>query len=374
MLQSPTPGAGPPPPLPLEGGSPALFADPLAWAAAHGFGLFDACVLALNVLLFVFATPLVRASGGSGDQENVKRRAWMLRLVNLLLFLLYFVAYFVSDLARPLAQTGLTILIGSLAGHLANVISVRRYGREREIEGVVHRSGTYHSQLFTMILVGVVVITCGLVILQIWGRDNWLQATSVIGGLLVALYATKDVWLPDNIAALILLHDGDVQPGTLVRCEELGLLGIALRTTLTRTIFKDLVQRHEVVVPNRRLRSARLELLSKGPEAGIWDHADFKIGYDAEPEAVRAMLVEAHARAAAAEKAISTDKDCKVRVVETGDHAVTWRLFWVLRTPYNMLPARFQILDSALAVSRECGIGLDTPLTHRVGLRQESGG
>ena len=87
---------------------------------------------------------------------------------------------------------------------------------------------------------------------------------------------------------------------------------------------------------------------------------------------VTALQVDVRdARACEEEKAINAERSSRIRVVETGDHAVTWRLFWALKTPYAILPARFSILEAALAVSRERGIGLATPLTHVVSTRAE---
>jgi len=352
---------------------PAPWADHLvAWASAHGFGVFDLVVFLVNAALFFGAGPIVRAIGAAASEKDLRRRATRLRSANLFLFLLYFVAYFVSEISRPLAQSGLTILLGVLAANFVNGYAVRRHGREREIEGVVYRSSTYQSQLFTMTGTAIVIVVCGLVILNVWGRDNWLQATSVLGGLLVALYATKESWLPDNIAALILLHDGEVQPGAVVQSDELGLLGIALRTTLTRTIFKDLVHRHEIVIPNRRLRAARLDVLSRGPDAGCWRHADFQIGYDTTPEAVEQMLTAAWALACEIEKGIHSERQPKIRVLAHGDHAVTWRLHYGLANVYRLLPARYAIQRGALQASREAGIALATPLTHSVELSPPS--
>lgn len=343
-----------------------------AWATDHGFGVFDLAVFLFNVALFLAAGPIVRLTGAASSEDDVKRRARRLRIANLVLFLLYFVAYFVNELARPLAQTGLTVLLGTLAANFVNGYAVRRHGREREIEGVAYRSGTYQSQLFTMMGIGIVVIVGGLIVLNVWGRDNWLQATSVLGGILVALYATKDVWLPDNIAALILLHDGEVAPGAVIQSDELGLSGIVLRTTLTRTIFKDLVHRHEIIVPNRRLRAARLDVLSQGPEAGCWRYADFNIGYSEASTAVEAMLTDAWTRACVLEKGINADRQPRLRVLATADHAVTWRLFYALGNVYRLLPARYAIQRGALDASRAAGIPLATPLTHVVELSPPS--
>jgi small-conductance mechanosensitive channel len=343
-----------------------------AWAAAHGFGVFDLVVFSFNVALFLAAGPIVRLTGAASSEEDLARRATRLRIANLVLFLLYFVAYFVNDLARPLAETGLTLLLGVLAATFLNGYAVRRHGREREIEGVAYRSSTYQSQLFTMVGIGIVVLVCGLVILNVWGRDNWLQATSVLGGILVALYATKDVWLPDNIAALILLHDGEVSPGAVIQSEELGLFGIVLRTTLTRTIFKDLIHRHDVIVPNRRLRTARLDVLSQGPGAGCWYFADFNVGYDVDPTAVEEMLTDAWTRACEIEKGVSAERPPKIRVLATADHAVTWRLLYGLGNVYRLLPARYAIQRGALDASRAAGITLATPLTHEVELSPRS--
>lgn len=351
------------------------------WLMAHGLSTFDAFVFVINLLIFAFSRPLVRSWDPRPDDAPLKSRLWTLWILNLTLFALYFIVAAVTglNLPRQISQTGLTLLVGYLSLHLASSFILRRYGRRKEIEGTVYRTETYQSEVFTLLAVTLVGITCFLVILNVWELTEWLQATSVLGGLLVILYATKDVFAPDHINGLILLYNRNVTPGAVIRVPELDILGIALHTTLTQTTFKDLVHRHEVIVPNRRLRQAKIEVLSSDTVGGLWEHADFQVGYEHDREEVAGVLLEAWERARKADKGISAEKRARARLVCTGDHAVTWRLFYCLSNVYRLMPARFAILEAALDVSRERGISLATPLTHVVATspattRDEGGG
>lgn len=111
-----------------------------------------------------------------------------------------------------------------------------KFGRVKEIEGEKYRSETYQSELFGLLVVILAVIVSILVIINIWGMTDWLQVTS-LGGLLLLIYSTKDVWAPDNINGLMMLYNGDVEPGSVVKIDEYNLPGIVIRTSLTQTVF-----------------------------------------------------------------------------------------------------------------------------------------
>ncbi|MEM7243967.1 MAG: hypothetical protein AAF533_01415 [Acidobacteriota bacterium] len=334
---------------------------------ATNFTAFDWVIVALNVLTLVFSGRIARAFRPDPDEASYRTRVWALRGLNILLLALQAVAALAEFRQVTLvSQTGLTLLLAYLCIHFANVFFLRRYGRQREIEGETVRTQTYQSSVFSLIAMIAIGSVALLVIMNIWETTSWLKATSVLGGLLVALVATKDQWAPDTVSGLIILYNGQIRPGAVVRSDELDLLAIALRTTLTETTFKDLVQRHHVVVPNRRLREAKVEILSDCTGSGLWEYHDFNISYDCSPKVVTELLEEAWTRACAKNRAFNTDVRPRIRAVEAGDHAVQWRLFYAIGNVYAIKPARFAIVESALALAAERGIGLDTPLTHEV--------
>jgi len=215
------------------------------------------------------------------------------------------------------------------------------------------------------------IFTAILIFINIWGLTSWLEATSVIGALLIILFSTKDVWAPDNINGLILLYNGDIETGSIVRVEEYNLLAYAIQTTLTQTVFRDLKSKHYITLPNAKLRNTKVEILSKCPSSGLMEQVDFNIGYDIEPEKVDAFAAEVWERACEMESAINSEKQGVARLLENGDHAVKWRFCYWLKNIYGLYDARFAVNRAANEVAREQGITLATPTTHEVVLKKE---
>ena len=343
---------------------------------------FDRFVIAANLLLMVFSPWLIQKVTGLSDASR-RGRILILRLLSVGLLMLYVLSLF-TDVAvsaqceagpgagcEPLQRvslTGLTILVGYAAYIVLHAWIVRRFGRTRQIEDQKVVSRTYQSELFSLLILIGIVIVAFLSVLAIWDVQEWLRGTSVLGGLLLILFFTKDIWLPDNINGLILLYNNDIEPGSVVRIPDLDLLGVVLRTSLLQTTFRDLVQRHQVIVPNSRLRAQKVEVLSRCGSTGLPEHVDFKIGYDIPGEQVQAMLREVWQEACVAEAAINPEVEPRIYLADNGDHAISWRLFYTVRNVYRIMAARYAINLAAHDVSRRHGIGLNTPMTHQAAL------
>ena len=330
------------------------------------FDGFDFTVLAFNFALFLFARQIVGFVRPSKDEATLGTRIYTLRAANVLLFLLYFSAVLFADLSKQLSQTGLALLVGILLYYvLANQIE-RRYGRVREIDGVEYRTETYQSEMFSLLVLILAAIVIILVVINIWEMTGWLKATSVLGGLLIILFSTKDFWAPDNIHGLILLYNGDIEPGTLIRVEELSLLAIVIQTTLTQTRLRDLRTKHIIVVPNAKLRSCKIEILSKSSSKGLMQVAEFQIGYGVDAARIDTVFHKIWQVACETEKSINDEREPVARVGQTGDHGVTWRLCYWLRNSYGLIDAEHAINRAAYEVAGAEGIGLNTPLTHNI--------
>ncbi len=332
------------------------------------FDGLDYAVLAFNLALFLFARAIVDIVRPSSDETVLGTRVYTLRAVNVLLFVLYFSAVLFADLSKQLSQTGLMLLVGILLYHVvANQIE-RRYGRVREIDGVEYHTETYQSEMFsllTLILTGIVVI---LVVINIWGMTGWLKATSVLGGLLIVLFSTKDFWAPDNIHGLIILYNGDIEPGTLIEVDELGLLAIVIQTTLTQTRLRDLRSKHIIIVPNAKLRGCKVEILSRTSSKGLMRTSEFQIGYGIDAGRVDEVFHRIWETACEREKSINDEKPAVAQVAQTGDHGVTWRLCYWVRNSYGLIDAEHAINRAAYEVASEEKIGLNTPLTHNIAM------
>ncbi|MCK4840931.1 MAG: mechanosensitive ion channel family protein [Methylococcales bacterium] len=326
----------------------------------------DLIVLCINLLIFLGSRWIVKGFKKPSDKHVSSTKLWALRTINLILFALYFLAIFETQLNRQISLTGLTLLLAFILVHFYQMFLLYKFGRVKEIEGDKYRVETYQSEVFSLLGVFLAIIVAILVIINIWDMTSWLQATSVLGALLLLTYSTKDVWAPDNINGLMLLYNGDVEPGSVVKIDELNLLGIAIQTTLTQTVFRDLRGRYRIILPNSKIRSSKIEVLTKAPVSGLREFIDFKIAYGFTSDQIEQFLLSAWKNACDLEVAINLDKPASVKLVETGDHAVTWRLNYSVKNVYRLIEARCAINKATYDLSLIEKIGLNTPSTHEV--------
>jgi len=61
-------------------------------------------------------------------------------------------------------------------------------------------------------------------------------------------------------------------------------------------------------------------------------------------------------------------------VLDTGDHAVEWGVFYYLKNVSEIIAVRQRLYEEILEASHEHGISLSTPQTHVVTNRGESVG
>ena len=328
--------------------------------------VLSTAVFAFNLLVLLFSRRLILLFTKSRDEAAYDRRLRNLRALNVIAFLLYFVSVINPMAAARIGESIFVLISAYLSNFGLKSWTLHRFGRTKDLDGENVLVESYQSEMAGLLVLLVVVIAGFLFLINIWGLTDWLKATSVLGGLLILTYSTKDVWAPENIHGLILLYNADVDAGSVVRVPELNLLAVVKQITLTQTSLRDLRQRHLILIPNSRFRSAKIEVLSNATSKGLVDFIDFNLGYGLNSQDVEDFLTRVWEKAVALEPAIHPDGKPQVRLVANGDHAVTWRLFYTVRNVYKMLAVGFAINRVAYDLSLEEGIGLNTPLTHQV--------
>ena len=333
----------------------------------------DYVVIGLNFFVFLFAGFVIRRSRKVKNQNVSQNRMLGLRALNLALFAIYaftgvveiIFGYKISHL-QQISQTGLSILLSYILLHYVQDWIVFRFGKSKEIDGEKFQVDSYASEmigLLGLLLVGSIAL---LVIINIWELNSWLQATSVVGGILLILFASKDYFLADMISGLIMHYNNSVEAGSVIRVKELDVIGVVIQITLAQTTIRDLVQKHEITIPNSKLRNATVETLSNNSKNGFRDYLEFKIGYEHSLETVQAFLEQVWIKAGELESGINSDIKPSIVVTDNGDHAVTWRLFYFLKNPYRILQARNSVQTVAFELSQSNRIGLNTPYTHQI--------
>lgn len=329
------------------------------------FSTLDYVVLSVNLLLFVFSRPLVEGFKRNGS-KSVSSKLYALRAINIILFFLYIAALFIEGWSKHISLTGLTFLLAFITSHLLHIFIIKKFGKGREIDGIDYHTETYQSEIFSLIVTLITVIASIVIVINIWGMNDWLKATSVLGILAILVFSTKDVWVPDNISGLIILYNGDIESGAVVKIEEQNLLAIVVQTSLTRTMFRDLKTRHHIVLPNTLIRNSKVEILSKGSSSGLMQYVHFNIAYGVAAQKIEDMLRTIWERSCESSNAINAEREPEISVFETGDHAVNWRLGYKLKNLYQMLTVECLVKRIAYETAEEQNIELKTPLTHNI--------
>ncbi len=329
------------------------------------FDQFDWLIITLNVVLFSLSGHIVRWLLVETDTSVYRLRKRTLRGINLTILCLYLASGF-SEIShfKELSQSALTLLTTWLVIHFLQAWILRRYGREKEFDGEFIRSVSYQSSVFFLIILVISSASSLLILINIWNVTSWLSTTGVLGGAALVLFATKDVWVPDTINGLILLHNGDIEPGNLIRCEELNLFAVVLRITLTQTSLRDLVHRNTIVITNSKLRTCKVENYSKIVGRGLIQFIDFKIGYGPTSDVIDDYFQRVWKTALENESSINPDHPPICCLHLCGDHAVEWRLMYRIQNVYRLPQARFAINRAAYELSLSEDISLSTPITH----------
>jgi len=351
------------------------------------FSLINALILAVNLLLMLLAKPLILKTGGKISQRQIDFRVNMLQVLNLaILAAVCYSVIYSGGSGSGKGEQGITVKIISilvilylayLASNVASYVMRRRYGKTNKSSDDVPISDTYHSRMLTLICSTFIAILALIAVIRIAGFSSVLEAGGAIGIIGVFLALTQQAWAPDIISGLVLLNSDMVSEGDLI---ELGdsepLIARVFKTKVFHTVLIDVVNNHRIMVSNSKLREQTIHSLSKfASPKGLREKLTFKIGYDTSTDAVKTMLNEAFERIAKdSENNIDELNPLEIRVLEAGDHAVEWGIFYYIKDVGEIIAVRQRLQEEILEVSREHGISLSTPQTHIVTNKVESTG
>ncbi|MCX7552398.1 hypothetical protein OS175_00785 [Marinicella sp. S1101] len=339
-----------------------------------GLSVFGKLAIVLNISIFIIAGFLFKHVVPSGSDELNTKRARLLRLMNIFLLSIYLFDwlwnYVINDYGqreflKQVSQTGLVFLLGYLLTQFGHSWTIKKYGKQRTIDGKDTKTRTYQSEMGFIIITLITIAVSLLLIINIWQVTSWLQATGVIGGILVILFGTKEAWAHDAVSGLIMLHQGQISPGVVCRIPSMDILAVIKRMSLTETTFHHLIQKHSIIVANSKLRAVPVEILNK-TDANYWnDYVEFNIGYDTPSEQVEAYIQAVWQKACEMEKQLDPEKTPRLVLVNPGDHAIQWRMNYRVESVYRIVQARFAINRAAYDLQTEHGLSLATPLTHQ---------
>lgn len=330
----------------------------------------DYFIVTLNTLLFIFANTIVkRFSPNALKSDTHSIRVNLLRGLNVVILFVYAYTYLYRPTNGP--SIGIKIL-GILAVlYSANIINFllqyfihKQYGKARNIGERTIYVETYQTRLLTILTVVFISVIAIVSIVKLLGADSLLEAGGVIGIIGVFLGLTQSSWAPDIISGLIILNSDMLEEGDIIDTGD-GILGRVYKTKLFHTEILNISNNHRIMIRNAHLRDKTIHNLSNFASAkGLRECLTFNIGYDVEEEKVRAMFEEAYHAAIDADIPIEENTHVEAKVLETGDHAVTWGVLYHLKKVEKILSVRRDFRELILCTSKKHSIELATPITH----------
>lgn len=331
-------------------------------------------VLTLNLILILFARGLVHLASGHDTPERLLRlRIHVFQSLNLAIVLGFVYGHFFTRGGEHWVQKLLGILVllylAYLVAHLLGIWILRRYGKRKQIRGEWRWVETYQSRLLTLVSHLFVFVVTLITLVRMLGFESLLEAGGVLGFIGVLLALTQATWAPDLFSGLIMLNSSVLEEGDVIRLDgEGGLYGVVFKTKMFHTEILDIVANHRVLVRNAALRDRLIRNLSKFASArGLRDRLVFNIGYDVHPQRVRDMLEAAWQEIVEARvEGVETQFPLEIGLVNPGDHALEWAVFYYTKTPERLPAIRQTLNECFLKTSIRHGISLATPLTHQV--------
>ena len=339
------------------------------------FSVYHYLIIAINLLLMLVAKPLILKTGGKLSERQIDFRVNVLRVLNLAILaaVCYNAIYSGGEEGQGFAIKLISILVvlylAYLASNIASYIMRRRYGKTTNNNDGVQISDTYHSRMLTLVLSTFIAIVALIAVIRLAGFSSLLEAGGVIGFVGVFLALTQQAWAPDIISGLVLLNSDMVSEGDLIEIGDSNpVLARVFKTKIFHTVLIDIVNNHRIMVSNSKLRDHTIHSLSKFASAkGLREKLTFKIGYDTNSEDVKRMFNNAFESVASdSSNMIDDSHPLEIRVLETGDHAVEWGIFYYIKEVNGIVATRQLFLEKILEASHEHGISLSTPQTHVV--------
>ena len=329
-------------------------------------GPIDHFTLAVNLLILIFSKSFATRYGEIKNKNKSQARLRILNSTNLILFLIYLIAViFEIRLGKAISQTFLVILGSYLIIHFAEALILKRYGKSKSVDNFSLTTETQTSRTLELFVSFLIVTITIVLLINIWGFEDWLQTTSVLGFLALFVFASKEYWAGDFLSGILIISQGRIERGDVIKIKDENLTGIVLQVDSFQTIVRDLVNQHDIILPNSRLRLARVDVLKTGSKKGVREFEDFWFGYGSDANKIKSMLEEVWQKNVE-QGFIVKRGGCVIANKECGDHGVRWRLAYTLKSPHKLIETGNCVRESAYQLQEKYDLELATPLTHSI--------
>ena len=327
-------------------------------------GPIDHFTLAVNLFILVFSKWFATRYGVIKDKAKSQARLRILHVTNLILFTTYLIAVvFEIHLGRAISQTFLVVLASYLLIHFAEAFILRKYGKSKTIENFARTTETHTSRTLELFVLFIIITITFVLLINIWGLEDWLQTTSVLGFIALFIFASKEYWAGDFLSGILIITQGRIERGDVIKIKDEDLTAIVLQINSFQTIVRDLVNQHDIILPNSKLRLTRVDVLKTDLKKGIREFEDFYFSYDTEIEKIKNMLKEVWENVLS-DGLVEKSGSFIVANKECGDHGVRWRLAYTLKSPHRLIETGNSVREHAYNLQKKHGIQLATPFTH----------
>ena len=200
-------------------------------------GPIDHFTLAVNLFILVFSKWFATRYGVIKDKAKSEARLRILHVTNLILFTTYLIAVvFEVHLGRAISQTFLVVLASYLLIHFAEAFILRKYGKSKTIENFARTTETHTSRTLELFVLFIIITITFVLLINIWGLEDWLQTTSVLGFIALFIFASKEYWAGDFLSGILIISQGRIERGDVIKIKDEGLTAIVLQINSFQTI------------------------------------------------------------------------------------------------------------------------------------------
>ena len=321
----------------------------LNWfAVAYSVG-----ILLVNFGLYVYAPKIIKYFN-SGKENSFQLT--ILRSVNMLFIALSIIDYIISFVTDAysnyfsgVAYTLLVIYVSSFIYNALSLLSRKKFGKEKEIDGTALHVDTYNSRLVDILAMTVIIFISIYMIIQAWGLSSMLETTGLLGLVVAFLALTNSIWAPDPYYCMVILSSDMLEDGDVVHIEGMDDMYIISRVTFIYTLLYNTRTNYRTLVRNSKLIELHIDNLTKKASTdGLRNSLTFKIGYPEvggtfdlrtqKPDMVNKFLKNVDQMFAKVAERAKEDDTVKVNpnielewmMTNTGDYALEFTLVYFL--------------------------------------------
>ncbi len=332
---------------------------------------FDITVIVVSAVLAIAAKPIIKwLSYGRQEESRSLVRIRVMRVLNLLIIAAIVAkTILTSNLEiswlEKIVEVLITIYFAVLGAQIIHFFLLKRFGKQRSYGEQTTVTDSYSSRALSLFSGFFIAIIAAVAILKIIGLESWLQAGGVFGIIGIFLAMTQSSWAPDIIGGLIILNSRRCEEGDIIQFSDNGKMTIAqvFKTKFFHTELLELRNNHRLMIRNDMMRHVVLHNLSRFASAkGLRECLTFNIGYEHLEADVTAMFERAFSKFDESTDMREEQFRPEIRVLETGDYAVKWGVFYYIKDIKNMLAIRQMLRSYILDESIASDISLATPI------------